>query len=51
MVFKEIAVYSDNHTELINTNISLLIIKYDGKYSYRSILRSSLTSEQHLNRV
>jgi hypothetical protein len=36
MLFKEIiAVYSDNHTKLINTNTELVIIKTGGTYSYR----------------
>jgi hypothetical protein len=40
MLFKEmIAVYSENHAKLINTNAALLTVKADGSYSYRSALK------------
>jgi hypothetical protein len=34
-----IAVYSENHTEPINNNAELLIVKAVGTYSYHSALR------------
>jgi hypothetical protein len=36
MFKKIIAVYTDNHTEPINTKQELLIIEVDGNYSYHS---------------
>jgi hypothetical protein len=40
MLFKEvIAVYSENHTKPINTNVALLTVRVDGSYSYRSVLK------------
>jgi hypothetical protein len=39
-LFKEIiAVYRENHTKPINTNRTLLTVKADGSYSYRSALK------------